>query len=230
MALLSAALALPLGLSLSPSQAPGGIELDATFELGAVVESHHLATLDNDNDGIRFVLSARADASDRLTQLRNFNAVNPSDGKVFDVGSAMSHCAVGGAAVLDRRRACGIEVEHARGDTSAIRLFTPNFDPAVGGRVILFYLKHYAIFGSHKVGALELAMRKSGETWELTLDSGGRPRRVLGLFIHRASRGIGLITSCLDSSCPAEWTRRPREANDGLPPVWGAFRYYASTE
>ena len=229
MASLSAALALPLSLATfqAPVDLPVPSELDAAPPIGAVAQLYHVATLDNDNDGLRFVLSVRTDESGRLTQLRNFNAANPNDGKVFDVGPAISRCTATGADRLDRRRGCGVEMEHARGDTSAIRLFTPNFDPATGGRVVLFYLKRYAIFGSHEVGTLELALRKVNGEWALTMDTGGRTRRVLGLFVHRASRGIGLITSCLDASCPGEWARRNRESNDGLPPVWGAMRYYA---
>ncbi|MBI5201040.1 MAG: hypothetical protein HY925_05595 [Elusimicrobia bacterium] len=226
---LSSAIALPLSLiSLqAPADFPVPVEVDAPPPVGGVAQVYHLATLDNDNDGIRFVLSARTDANGRLTQLLNFNANDSSDGRIYNVGPAMSRCPATGADRLDRRRGCGIEMEHARGDISAIRLFTPNFNPETGGRVVLFYLKRYAIFGSHEVGVVELRIAKLGDDWALVTDYAGRQRRVLGLFVHRLSRGVAL-TTCLDGSCPNEWPRRARESNDGLPPVWGIMRRLAT--
>ncbi|MBI4346432.1 MAG: hypothetical protein HY553_06230 [Elusimicrobia bacterium] len=228
MASWAGAIALPLALTGLQVPEPA-LDLEPAPAIRAANESHHLATLDNDNDGIQFILSARTDAQGRLLQLRHINAHNPADGRVFDVGPAMSRCTVSGAARLDRRRGCGVEMEHARGDTSAIRLFTPGLDPVNGGRVVIFYLRHYAIFGSHDVGVVELWIQRSGDTWGLYTNSAGAQRRVLGIFIHRLSRGVSL-TACVDGACPADWPRRGRDRNDGLPPVWGARWLYAGAD
>lgn len=193
----------------------------------AVSERQELVIVGNDNDGKPSSFAIRSDSSGRGTHLEFGPVSEPGNARSLPFGDAFKRCPARGADRLDRRRACGVELEHARGDTSAVRLFGPDLDPVTGGTLILIYLKHYAIFGSHKVGEYHLRLAKVNGDWKLYAASvPGRP--IGGLFLHRASRGIGSITACLDRVCPAEWSRRQREQNEGLPPVWSgqAIRRY----
>lgn len=204
-------------------------EVDAEIpEIRAVSERQELVIVGNDNDGVASSFAIRSDDSGRGTHLEYAPIAKPGAGRSIPVGDAFRRCPARGSQRIDRRYNCGIELENARGDTSAVRLYSPDLDPATGGTLILIYLKNYAIFGEHKVAEYWLKLRRENGVWKLYSAYGPPGRPIGGLFLHRASRGIGSVTGCLDQACPAEWSRRGRERNEGLPPVWpnASFRRY----
>ncbi|MBI4425506.1 MAG: hypothetical protein HY554_17375 [Elusimicrobia bacterium] len=208
------------GPALPAAFAPGAGSLQPPPAVGAVTESVELARIDNDNDGKAARLLAFSDASGELTRMEHLGIDDPSDVRIILAGPEVRRCPVGGSARLDRRYGCGVEIEHATGYTSAIRILSPDLDTRTGGAVVLLTLRHYAIFGEHKVGEHRLRIARQGQGWALFVDAGGAAKRVQGLFLHRAARGIGSVTACVGGPCPRDWARRGREANQRLPPVW----------
>ncbi|MBI4423139.1 MAG: hypothetical protein HY554_05400 [Elusimicrobia bacterium] len=195
-------------------------DLSAGLELGPLVEQQELVRIDNDHDGQPFLMAVRFDEAGALTYVEHYKAVDGSSRRVFEASGALLACPATGARRLDRRYRCGVELDHANGDISSIRLFAPGLDPAAGGPISLIYLRHYAFFSEHKVGELHLEIGREQEGWGLFIRHGGARKRVQGLFLHRASRGIGSIVACVGGPCPPEWSRRHRHANDHLPSVW----------
>lgn len=201
---------------------------DSVPEIPSLAEIQELVLVGNDNDGKPSRFSVRSDSNGRATYLEYAWVADPQHGKVVPLGAGIGTCNARGPSRLDRRKGCGIELEHARGETSATRLFSPDLDPATGGTLVLIYLRHYAIFGEHQVSEYWMRLKREGDVWKLYAYGGPETRSIGGLFLHRASRGIGSITACLDRPCPGEWSRRDREHNEHLPPIWGQWSYWAS--
>jgi hypothetical protein len=197
----------------------GGPDSEPIPTYKAIQEIQELVEVGNDNDGKISRFAIRSDSAGRATHLEFGPISEPRNVRLLPIGPAMRTCNARGASRLDRKRNCGVELEHARGDTSATRLYSPDLNAETGGSLVLIYLKHYAIFGEHEVKEFWMYIRKDGDVWRLYASA--VPRRAMGgLFLHRGSRGIASITACLDSACPAEWSRRPREQNENLPSVW----------
>ncbi|MCX5789096.1 MAG: hypothetical protein NTX64_11410 [Elusimicrobia bacterium] len=185
--------------------------------ISAAVETDDLARLDNDNDGKPSMFSVRTQSDGRGISL----VYGPLDGsrpRVVPFDDSLRRCSVQGADRLDKQNNCGVEIEAATGGTSAVRILIPDLDVTRGGHLTIMYLKHYSIIGSNDEAEVDFDVKRVNSLWGLYLP--GTDKRVRGLFLHRAGRGIGLIIACVGSSCPAEWARRDKAQNDDLPAVW----------
>ena len=214
----------PIAQITAPFEGPAPAANDAAAEwlkegagISATVETDDLARLDNDNDGKPSMFSVRTQSDGKAISLV-YGQMDGSQPRVVPFDDSLRRCAVQGADRLDKKNNCGAEIEAATGGTSAVRILIPDLDVTRGGHLTIMYLKHYSIIGSNDEAEVDFDVKRVNSLWGLYLP--GTDKRVRGLFLHRAGRGIGLIIACVGSSCPAEWARRDKAQNDDLPAVW----------